>query len=93
LVAPVAVLATHHLYAVVIFHRRGDTMFGNKDEKRSRLEQMVVLVAKSTGGMTQAALARALGVTRSTVNKDLQILEKRGVRLSQDRRGRLFHQD
>lgn len=68
-------------------------MFGNKDEKRSRLEQMVVLVAKSTGGMTQAALARALGVTRSTVNKDLQILEKRGVRLSQDRRGRLFHQD
>jgi biotin operon repressor len=68
-------------------------MFGNKNAKRNRLEQMVVLVAKSTGGITQAALARALGVTRSTVNKDLQVLEKRGVRLSQDRRGRLFHQD
>lgn len=68
-------------------------MFGNKDQKRSRLEQIVVLVTKSTGGITQAALARALGVGRSTIFRDLVSLEKRGVRLSQDHRGRLFRSD
>ncbi len=64
-------------------------MFGNKDEKQNRLERMVDIIAKSPQGITQAALARLLGVGRSTVNKDLAALEKRGVRLSEDRRGRL----
>ncbi len=67
-------------------------MFGNKDEKRERLEQLVALVTQSQG-ITQAALAHALGVTRSTINKDLIALEQRGVRLSQDHRGRLFRSD
>ncbi len=64
-------------------------MFGSKDEKQNRLERMVDIIAKSPQGITQAALARLLGVGRSTVNKDLAALEKRGVRLSEDRRGRL----
>jgi len=68
-------------------------MFGNKDKKRSRLEQMVEIIAKSPAGITQAALARLLGVGRSTINKDLHSLEKRGVRLSEDRRGRLYRSD
>ncbi len=68
-------------------------MFGNKDAKRTRLEQMVEIIAQSPQGITQAALARSLGVGRSTINKDLVSLEKRGVRLSQDQRGRLFRSD
>jgi predicted DNA-binding transcriptional regulator YafY len=68
-------------------------MFGKKDEKQNRLERMVEVIAKSPQGITQAALARLLGVGRSTVNKDLMALEKRGVRLSEDRRGRLHQTD
>ncbi len=68
-------------------------MFGNKDEKNKRLEQMVEIIAKAPAGTTQAVLARLLGVGRSTVNKDLVALEKRGVRLSEDRRGRLFRSE
>ena len=68
-------------------------MFGSKDEKQNRLERMLDIIAKSPQGITQAALARLLGVGRSTVNKDLVALEKRGVRLSEDRRGRLHRAD
>lgn len=68
-------------------------MFGNKDEKRSRLEQIVELVAKSSSGITQAALARTLGVGRSTINKDLVTLHQRGVRLAEDSKGRLYRAD
>lgn len=64
-------------------------MFGNKNDKSKRLEQMVEIIAKAPAGITQAALARLLRVGRSTINKDLQALEKRGVRLSEDRRGRI----
>ena len=68
-------------------------MFGSKDEKQNRLERIVEIIVKSPAGITQATLARLLGVGRSTVNKDLAALEKRGVRLSQDRRGRLHRSD
>lgn len=68
-------------------------MFGNKDEKQNRLDRMVEIIAKSPAGITQAALARLLGVGRSTVNKDLAALEKRGVKLSEDWRGRLHQSD
>lgn len=54
---------------------------------------MVEIIAKAPAGITQAALARLLGVARSTVNKDLVALEKRGVRLSEDHRGRLRRSD
>lgn len=68
-------------------------MFGNKDDKNKRLEQMVEIIAKAPAGITQAALARLLGVARSTISKDLLSLEKRGVRVSGDRRGRLHRSD
>ncbi len=68
-------------------------MFGSKDDKSKRLERMVEIIAKAPVGITQAALARLLGVGRSTVNKDLRALERRGVRLSEDRRGRLHRSD
>jgi predicted DNA-binding transcriptional regulator YafY len=68
-------------------------MLGNKDEKRNRLNQIVSIVTRSAGGVTQASLAQMLGVGRSTINKDLVTLEKRGVRLAEDGQGRLYHAD
>ena len=64
-------------------------MYGDKGEKQARLEQMATLVAESSNGITQAELARALGVSRATVCKDLVCLEQRGVRLAEDDAGRL----
>jgi predicted DNA-binding transcriptional regulator YafY len=68
-------------------------MFGNKDDKSKRLEQMVEIIAKAPAGITQAALSRLLGVGRATVNKDLVTLHKRGVRLAEDKKGRLYRAD
>jgi predicted DNA-binding transcriptional regulator YafY len=68
-------------------------MFGNKNEKQGRLERMVEIIAKSPQGITQAALAHLLGVGRSTVNKDLVALHQRGVRLAEDKQGRLYRAD
>ena len=50
-------------------------MFGNKKNKKSRLQQLAQLV-KQSPGISQAELARRLGVSRGTVNKDLGIVEK-----------------
>ena len=57
----VAIPATGRLYAVGKTYSGGGTMFGNKDTKRDRLAENVALVARSAGGITQAALVRALG--------------------------------
>lgn len=59
-------------------------MFGNKKDKRKRLRKMAALVKKA-GGISQAELARKLGVSRGTVNKDLGIV--------QDETGALFWED
>lgn len=64
-------------------------MYGNKNEKRERLEKIAATVAQAPGGVTQAALARALGVSRATIGKDLTRLELLGVRLAEDEHGRL----
>lgn len=64
-------------------------MFGNKDEKRERMAKLVDLVVAQPG-ITQAKLARMLGVNRSTVFKDLVNLSELGIRLSQDDRGGLY---
>ena len=64
-------------------------MYGNKSEKRQRLEKMAVLVALAPEGVTQAALARILGVARSTIGDDLAELERLGVLLAEDAEGRL----
>ena len=65
-------------------------MYGDKDVKRARLETMAKLVAAAPTGVTQAELAQALGVSRSTVNKDLVCLESNGVCLAEDDAGRLW---
>ena len=68
-------------------------MYGNKDEKQARLEKIVALVAKASEGITQAALARLLRVTRATIHKDLVALEDQGIRLAEDKAGRLIWPD
>lgn len=59
-------------------------MFGNKKNKQSRLQRLAKLVQQSPG-ISQAELARRLGVSRGTVTKDLAIVEKET--------GSLFWQD
>jgi DeoR/GlpR family transcriptional regulator of sugar metabolism len=66
-------------------------MFGNKREKRNRLAQIGDLVRSSRQGLTQAELARLIGVNRSTINKDLAVIqEQQGILLAEDDHGRLF---
>ena len=64
-------------------------MFGSKDAKQERLDKIAELVTQSADGITQAALAKTLGVTRATIHKDLVALEERGVRLAEDDSGKL----
>lgn len=62
-------------------------MFGNKDDKRKRLEKMVQIIGKNPNGISQSELARQLGVPRCTVKRDLPMLEKSGVLLAEDKHG------
>jgi DeoR/GlpR family transcriptional regulator of sugar metabolism len=64
-------------------------MFGDKGEKRVRLERVLALVAQAEGGVRQAELAEALGVSRSTIRKDLATLDERGALLAEDDHGRI----
>lgn len=59
-------------------------MFGKKDEKDNRLQELGQKVQQADG-ITQAELARELGVSRSTINKDLAVI--------QERTGLLFWED
>lgn len=66
-------------------------MFGNKRNKRDRLATIGDLVRGARDGLTQAELARLVGVNRSTINKDLAIIQERsGILLAEDDDGRLF---
>ncbi|GIV84811.1 MAG: hypothetical protein KatS3mg052_1818 [Candidatus Roseilinea sp.] len=64
-------------------------MFGNKDQKKARLHQIAEIVRSSPQGITQAELARRCGTTRSTIHKDLVVLEARGILLAEDAQGKL----
>ncbi len=64
-------------------------MFGSKAEKHERLAKLIDLV-QANPGITQAQLARHLGVNRSTVFKDLVCLSEMGIRLAQDEHGGLY---
>lgn len=65
-------------------------MFGRKDKKLERLQQIGRIVGQEREGITQAELARRLGVSRSTILKDLAIIEEHtAVLLAEDDRGRL----
>jgi biotin operon repressor len=61
-------------------------MFGNKKAKQKRLNDLTQLI-QTHGPVSQAELARQLGVKRSTIHKDVQALAKRGLRIAEDRKG------
>lgn len=58
-------------------------MFGNKQDKQDRLERYVELLNQHPE-LSQAELARLLGVPRSTVMRDLPELEDQGIYLQED---------
>lgn len=64
-------------------------MFGSKRGKQQRLERMVDLLHSHPGGLPQSEIARQLRVPRSTIHRDLVALEKRGMLLAEDPRGRI----
>ena len=65
-------------------------MYGDKQEKKQRLQAVLAVVSRSGSALTQAALARMLGVSRSTINKDLVVLHEQGALLVEDESGHLF---
>ena len=66
-------------------------MFGNKDKKINRLLRIGQILKRSDEGLTQAELAREANTTRSTLNKDLTIIQdKTGILVSEDDNGRLY---
>jgi len=67
-------------------------VFGNKNRKRTRLWLIGKLLRQSAqDGITQAELARRVGVSRSTINKDLSIIQERtGILPAEDEDGRLY---
>lgn len=62
-------------------------MFGNKQGKAERLEQEIELLEEEA--LSAAQIADRLGVPRSTVMRDLPVLEDRGVLLQEDEDGKL----
>ena len=70
-------------------------VFGNKHNKIDRLHNISRIVKESSdNGISQAELARRAGVSRSTINKDLAVIqEKTGALLAEDDNGRLFWTD
>ena len=65
-------------------------MFGKKDAKQSRLEKIADAVRNAIGGITQAELARKANVTRSTLTKDMGIIERATNTLFYEDEGRLY---
>ena len=63
-------------------------MFGKKQDKRARLAREVVLL-QTHDEISIEAMARAVGVDRATVEKDLVSLDDAGVKIHEGRRGRL----
>ena len=64
-------------------------MFGSKRGKLDRLEKIVDLLEHNPGGLSQSEIAKRVSTERSTVHRDLAALEKRGVLLAEDDRGRV----
>ena len=58
-------------------------MFGSKQQKQDRLQRIVEVLRQYPQGLSQAELARSLNVPRSTVMRDLPLLEDRGILLQE----------
>ncbi len=68
-------------------------MFGNKQNKQDRLWRIVNIV-RSSNGVTKAELASQLGVMRSTITKDMAVVETAtGCRFWEDDHGRIYSCD
>ena len=66
-------------------------MFGNKRDKRERLERIAESVRNAENGRQKVDLARELGVSRSTITKDMGIVEKvTGALFYEDEDERIF---
>ena len=63
-------------------------MFGNKENKKQRLAQIPTII-QTHQPVRRSLIARMLGVRRSTITKDINMLAKKGVRLAEDDKGRL----
>ncbi len=59
-------------------------MFGSKQDKVDRLVQIVEILQRVPQGVSQAQLASLLGVPRSTIARDLPVLEECGILLQED---------
>ena len=64
-------------------------MFGSKQGKTERLDQIVKLLEQNPEGLSRSELARLLKAECSTVSRDLAALEQRGVLLAEDSRARV----
>ena len=62
-------------------------MFGSKQGKEERLEQEVALLEQEA--LSPAQIAERLNVPRSTITRDLPMLEDRGVLLQEAEDGKL----
>ena len=62
-------------------------MFGSKQGKEERLERMTDLLEQES--LSPAQIADRLRVPRSTVTRDLPVLEERGVLLQESDDGKL----
>lgn len=65
-------------------------MFGDKQDKLARLFSIRNMVHRAKDGISQAELARQLKVSRSTITKDMGIVEEEtGAQFWEDDDGRL----
>jgi DNA-binding IclR family transcriptional regulator len=62
-------------------------MFGSKQGKQERLGQYEQLLGEDE--LSQAEIARRLGVPRSTVMRDLAELDDQGVLIEEDEEGKV----
>ncbi len=67
-------------------------MFGNKEKKKERLAQIPKII-QTHQPVRRSFIAQLLGVRRSTLSKDINMLAKKGVRLAEDDKGRLSMPD
>ena len=62
-------------------------MFGNKKAKCQRIDQVIIAIDEEH--LNQQQLSQRLGVSPTTIANDLVTIEKRGILLWEDKRGRL----
>jgi hypothetical protein len=86
-----AVLATRRWHPPDKSNFWRSKVFGKKESKLARLFKIGQILQEAEDGVTQADLARRVGVSRATIHKDLSIIqEKTGILPVEDDDGRLY---